>query len=81
MRKTLELETIQILFSALDKKKKQEVLDNSNLYDREIELLSFRLINGKSLKECALYYGMEEDSVNKAQLKAVKKLYNFLNNA
>lgn len=79
MRKTIELETIQIIFLALGRNKKQELLDNSNLNDREVELLSLRLIQGKSLKECAEHFGIEEDSVNKAQLKAIKKLYLFFN--
>ncbi len=78
MRKTQELETVQIIFLALSRNQKQELLDNSNLNDREKELLTHRLINGKSLKECATELGIEEDSVNKAQLKAVKKLFYFL---
>lgn len=80
MKKTTELETVQIIFFALGRKQKQDLLDNSNLNDREIELLSFRFIQGKSLKECANHFGIEEDSVNKAQLKAVKKLYQWVKN-
>lgn len=78
MRKTQELETVQIIFLSLGRNQKQELLDNSNLNDREKELLTHRLVNGKTLKECADYLGIEEDSVNKAQLKAVKKLFYFL---
>lgn len=78
MRKTQELETIQIIFLSLSRKQKEELLANSNLNNREIELLSLRLIDGKSLKECADYFGIEEDSVNKAQHRAVKKLYLFI---
>lgn len=78
MKKTLELETVQIMFLALGRKQKQELLENSNLCDREITLLSCRLIKGLSLKECADLFGIEEDSVNKAQLKAIKKLYHYL---
>lgn len=78
MKKSFELKTVQIVFFALSKTQKQSLLDNSNLNDREKELLTYRLIEGKSLKECANFLGIEEDSVNKAQLKAVKKLYFFL---
>lgn len=78
MIKTLELETIQLIFLNLGKQKKIELLENSNLNERECELLTFRFVHGKSLKDCSLYFGIEEDSVNKAQLKAVKKLYNYL---
>lgn len=78
MRKTKELETVQILFLALNKNQKLDLLTNSNLTDRESELLIFRLVKGKTLKDCSEYFGIEEDSVNKAQLKAIKKFYNFL---
>lgn len=78
MRKTLELETIEILFLTLGNQEKILLLQNSNLNDREIKLLTHRLVQGKSLKECSEIFGIEEDSVNKAQLKAIKKLYLYL---
>lgn len=80
MKKTQELESIQNLFYLKCRAEKQDILFNSNLNDRETELLSFRLVQGKTLKECADHFGIEEDSVNKAQLKAVRKLYIFLCN-
>ena len=78
MRKTIELETIQILFLTLGNQEKLFLLQNSNLTERESNLLTYRLVQGKTLKECSSILGIEEDSVNKAQLKAIKKLYLYL---
>ena len=75
---TYELNYIRNVFKLLNRINKLELLETSNLKNREIELLTKRFINGETLKECAEYFGIEEDSVNKAQLKAVKKLYQYL---
>lgn len=78
MRKTLESEIIQTKLLALSRAEKQNLLYNSNLNDREVELLSLRFINGKSLKECSEVYGLEINTVSKNQQKAMCKLYQYL---
>lgn len=76
---TYQMNYIKNLFNFMARNEKVTLLENSNLTDREIELLKRRLIKGESIKECALYFNLEEDTINKNQLKAVKKLYSFLN--
>lgn len=78
MRKTLESEIIQTKLLALSRAEKQNLLYNSNLNDREVELLSLRFINGKSLKECSEVYRLEINTVSKNQQKAMYKLYQYL---
>ena len=75
---TYEMTYIKNVFKMLNRANKLKLLETSNLTNREIELLTKRFINGDSLKDCANYYRLEEDSINKAQLKAVKKLYKYL---
>lgn len=78
---TQQMEYIKTFFSGLGRADKQSILFNSNLTDREVDLLTKRFISGFSLKEIANEYSIEEDTVNKKQLKAVKKLYSFLKNS
>lgn len=68
------------LFNTLGRKESMELLNNSNLTDRERDIILMRLIYGKSLKECSDVLIIEQDSVNKAQKKAVIKLYQWINN-
>lgn len=75
---TNEMKSIKELFSNLPRNQKLIIIQQSNLNDREVNLLIMRLVQGNSLKDCAEIMNIEEDSVNKAQLKAVKKLYTFL---
>lgn len=78
MRETKELAYCKSVFNKVGKIKMTEILDNSNLNNREVDIITSRLIKGMSLKECSSIFAIEENSVNRAQLKAVKKLYNFL---
>lgn len=78
MKRTEATSNFENQFSLLGRKQKQELLENSNLNDRELTLLSFRFINGYSLKECAEELGLEVNTVSKNQLKAIKKLYEFI---
>lgn len=54
------------------------ILNYSNLTDREREIINCRFLKGLSLKECAEIFLMEEDSVNKLQKRICVKLFNFL---
>ena len=75
---TKELTKVKSYFELLGRNEKLTILNNSNLNDRDTALLTSRLVQGKSLKECSDDFGIEEDSINKAQLKAVKKLYYWI---
>lgn len=80
MKKTFESESIQTIFLSLNRTEKQELLCNSNLNDREVSLLTSRLIHGKSLKECSEIMGLEINSISKSQQKAMRKLYQYIVN-
>ena len=75
---TYQMEYVKNLFSRLGRSEKVNILAESNLNDRESELLLKRLVKGETIKDCSVYFNLEEDTINKNQLKAVKKLYSFL---
>lgn len=75
---TYQMEYVKNLFSKLGRSEKINLLAESNLNDRETELLLKRLVKGETIKDCSVYFNLEEDTINKKQLKAVKKLYSFL---
>lgn len=75
---TRELSYCKSVVEKLGKKKSISMLEESCLTDRECKLLELRIVHGVSLKECSSILLIEEDSVNKAQLKASKKLYKWL---
>ena len=78
---TYEMNYIKNVLEMLSRNDKLNLLKTSNLNDREIELLTMRFVQGKSLKDCADYFKVEIDTINKAQLKTVKKLYSYLKNS
>lgn len=75
---TYQMEYVKNLFSKLGRSEKVNLLTESNLSDREAELLLKRLVKGETIKDCSIYFNLEEDTINKNQLKAIKKLYSFL---
>lgn len=75
---TDELNFVKVLFNTLGKTESIKLINDSNLTEREGQLLELRLIKGKSLKEVADVLMIEEDSVNKAQSKVCKKLYYWI---
>lgn len=68
-----------VLF-VLGRPAKKQLLENSNLNNREIDILSLRIIEGLSAKECCMKLNLEEDTFYKAQRKAYAKLSFFLKN-
>lgn len=76
---TIETEYVKKQFLLLGRQEKLNLLLNSNLNDRELDLLIKRFVNGISLKECSDNMGMEVNSVSKIQQRAVRKLYIFIN--
>ena len=77
---TKETEYVKTLLRILGRQDKLDLLNKSNLTDRDITMLTRRFVYGHSLKEIAYDLGIEVNSLSKAQLKAVKKLYLYLQN-
>lgn len=80
MKMSKEVEFCINVFKLIGKQKSEELLERSNLTNREKIIVDSHLIQGLSLKECAGILLIEEDSVNKAQKKALVKLYTWINN-
>ena len=78
MNKTQELIAFENRILFLNRKEKAELLENSNLDDRELQLISYRFIQGLSLKECANILGLEINTISKNQTKIIKKITNIL---
>lgn len=77
---TKETEFIKQTLSSLGRNEKQNLLFQSSLNDREVDLLAKRFIVGMSLKECSCEYGLEINTVSKKQQKAINKLYQYIIN-
>lgn len=73
-----ETNEIKTKLVSMSRQQKIDFLSNSNLDDRELDLLIKRFVNGLSIKECSLEFGVEENTISKKQYKAVKKLYQYL---
>lgn len=80
MKLSKEVEFCKNVFLLLGKKKSEDLLERSNLNNREKIIINSHLLQGLSLKECASILLIEEDSVNKAQKKALNKLYEWIKN-
>lgn len=80
MKISKEVEFCKNVFQLIGNKKSEELLERSNLTNREKVIIHSHILQGLSLKECAGILLIEEDSVNKAQKKALVKLYTWINN-
>lgn len=78
MKPCKEGEYCKKLFMSAGRKAGINILNFSNLTDREREVILCRLVKGLTLKECSELFVMEEDSVNKMQKRVCIKLYKFL---
>lgn len=78
MKPCKEVEYCKKLFMSAGRIAGINILNFSNLTDREREVILCRLIKGLTLKECSELFVMEEDSVNKMQKRVCIKLYKFL---
>lgn len=79
MKECKEVAFCKAVFSVIGRSESEKLLSKSNLNDREILIISSHLLKGIPLKECAEILIIEEDSASKAQKKACKKLYAWLN--
>jgi len=75
---SLECRFIKTLFNSLSRVDKINLLNNSNLNDRERCLLETRFVKGLSAKESADYFNLEFDTYNKTYHRTVFKLYAWL---
>lgn len=78
MKDSNDLQFCKKVISDNGREKSLSIIKRSNLNDREIEILVLRLIKGQSLKDCADYFLVTEDSINKAQKRACVKLASWL---
>lgn len=77
---TLETDYIKSKLLSLKRSEKELFFEESNLNDKEIDLLKKRFINGMTIQECADLFCIEANTVSKKQHYAIKKLYQFLLN-
>lgn len=68
-----------ILF-LLPREEKVRLLENSNLTNKERDIISFRIVDGLSIKEVCDKLAMDENAFVKAQRRAYAKLCFFLQN-
>lgn len=68
------------LLFVLGSDEKRSLIEKSNLNEREKKLVSLRFVDGKPIKDCCDELGIEIDALNKAQAKALLKLYFWINN-
>lgn len=68
------------LLFVLGTEEKRSLVEKSNLNEREKKLVSLRFIDGKQIKDCCEDLNLEVDTFNKAQAKALSKLYFWLKN-
>lgn len=74
MTDSLSLEKIKNIFSLLGRAELTELLNNSNLSDRELEFMIIRFVRKCSLKECSEKFGISENAIAKMQSNTVNKL-------
>jgi DNA-directed RNA polymerase specialized sigma24 family protein len=78
MEKSKEVIFCKQLFLILGREKKTELLQKSNLTDRERRLFELRFVQGKTTQETADELNVAIDTFNKMQKKAFQKLYLWL---
>lgn len=76
-KETTYCKNLLFLLSRADKVK---LLENSNLNNRERDILILRVVDGLSVKESCNRLDIEEETFNKAQKKAYAKLFFFIQN-
>lgn len=75
---TQETKTVKYILQNLSTLEREQLIDNSNLTDKEKQVLTLRFSKGKQVKECTELLNMEFEAFNKLQKKSVFKLYHWL---
>lgn len=75
-----EVQYCKNLLYILGSDEKKDLIEKSSLNNREKEIVSKRFIEGKTVKDCCDEMFLEVDAFNKAQAKALFKLYFWVSN-
>lgn len=75
---TKQTERVISFLAPLGRNEKENIICGSSLTDREMNILIYRFVRGLSLKESSERLNMEYDTFNKAQKRAIDKMYKFL---
>lgn len=78
--KTKQTKMVGAYFAPLGRIEKERIINDSPLSDREVNILSFRFVHGYSIKESSEKLNMDYDTFNKAQKRAIDKVYIYLTN-
>ena len=78
MTNSKELEEMKQLFSLLGRVEVTDLLNKSNLSDRELDFMISRFVKKQSLKECSELFGVSENAIAKLQIHTIHKLYNWI---
>lgn len=68
------------LMFLLGTEEKVKLIESSNLNEREKQIIVLRFVKGKTVKDCCEEMCLEVDTFNKAQAKAMSKLYFWVSN-
>lgn len=75
---TIETKTVKYILANLGTLEREQLINNSNLTEKEKQVLTLRFSKGKQVKECTEIFNMELEAFNKLQKKSVYKLYHWL---
>lgn len=78
MKQTPEVTYCKNFFQTAGRSKVMATIEESNLTDRERELINARYIVGMQIKEICSKFGMEEEAYKKLQKKILIKFYRFM---
>lgn len=78
MKETQEVEYCKNLFYVKGRSDIEEIIENSNLNNRERELVKLRYIEGFRVKEICEALKVEESTYKKLHKKILSKLYIYI---
>lgn len=78
MHKSQNVEKTLSYLASLGRFEKERVVRESNLNNRELNIIQFRYIDGNTISEASDKLQMTEEAFVKAQRKAIEKLYLFI---
>jgi DNA-directed RNA polymerase specialized sigma subunit len=78
MKTSKEVDFCKKLFYTNGRNKIIELLDNSNLTEKEKLLLHSRYVEGLKIKEMCEKFHIEEEAYKKSQRRTLIKFYNFI---
>lgn len=78
MKDTKEVYVCKKVLASSGRYTKLWIIKNSSLNDRERRIVYMRFVEGRSVAESSEILHIEESSFNKAQKKALVKLYKWL---